>query len=205
MIVGAIASAATIALGAITGNPLLVAAGVIMAVMVVDSIVSEASDGKYSIAAGVAAIAKECGASEETAKWIGFGVSMTIMLVGVILSFGAAGAGSAAQASTTAMNVIAKVTSASNIVSGITAMGNGACTIAGAVFDYQIAQSQARTKDLEAILERLRLATETEESFLKFILEKFQNLQSAVNELVEKSNEALGAITGGAEAATAMA
>ena len=58
MIVGAIASVASIAAGAITGNPLLIAAGVIGIGMTIDSVMSVASDGKYSIAAGFTELGK---------------------------------------------------------------------------------------------------------------------------------------------------
>ena len=55
VIVGAIASVATIVAGAATGNPLLIAGGAVMLTMSINSAVSMATDGKVSISAGIAA------------------------------------------------------------------------------------------------------------------------------------------------------
>jgi hypothetical protein len=90
-IVSVIAAAATVAAGILSANPLLIAGGIILSVMAVDGIVSQASDGKYSLAAGVGEIAKKCGASDATAQKIGMGVSIGITVLGVALSLGASG------------------------------------------------------------------------------------------------------------------
>ncbi|MDR3205096.1 MAG: type III secretion system translocon subunit SctE [Deltaproteobacteria bacterium] len=190
MAVGALASIATIALGAVTGNPLLVAAGVMMAIMVVDSIVSEASDGKYSISAGVAEIAKACGADEETAKWIGFGVNMALMAITMVLSFGAAAGGGVAAAASQITSILSKVQTVTNIVNGVNMIGQGSVAICSAIVDHDIAQNQADMKELEALLQKILTAMETEEAFLKFILEKFEKLVSGVSEIIEQSNQA---------------
>jgi hypothetical protein len=197
MALGAIASIATIALGAMTGNPLMVAAGVMMAVMVVDSILSEATEGKYCISGGVAAAAEACGADEETARWIAFGVSCALTVASIALSFGAAGAANGVEATTKIMNFMVKLQQASNVISGVTAIGSGACGVAQAVFDYEIAESQATTKELEAILERIRESIETEEDFLKFVMEKFEGLATKVSGIVKESHEAQLAVQTG--------
>jgi hypothetical protein len=190
MAVGAIAAAATIAIGAMTGNVLMVAAGALMAIMVVDSIVSEATDGKYSLSAGVAALAKECHASEETAQWIAFAASMVLVAATVVLSFGAAGAGSAASMAGKIGTILGKVQQATALINGVAAIGSGAVQIRAAVLNYETANSQVRTKKLQAILERLREAFETEEDFLKFIVEKFAKIVSAVADIIKKHFEA---------------
>jgi hypothetical protein len=190
MVVGAIAAVATVVAGALTANPLMVVAGVMMGVMVVDSIVSEASDGKYSISAGVAALAEKCGASEDTAKWIGFGATMLMVVATTALSFGSSFAGSASQLTGQLGSILAKVQQVSSLINGINAIGTGATQIADAAFGYQVSQSQARTKDLEAVLERLRQATETEEEFLKYVVEKFEKMISSVSDVIQKNNEA---------------
>jgi hypothetical protein len=197
MVLGAIASIATIALGAMTGNPLMVAAGVVMAVLVVDSIISEASDGKYSMAAGVSALAEACGASEEAAKWIGFGFQMAMILTSVVLSFGAAGAASATTAATQVMGALVKVQQATAVVSGLVSIGSGAAQIAQAVLEYDMASSHARTKELEAILERLRESIETEEDFVKFLMENLETLMAKVGEIVKEAAETSMALAAG--------
>jgi hypothetical protein len=203
MALGAIASIATIAVGALTGNPLMVAAGIVMAVLVVDSIVSEATDGEHGIAAWTADIAEACGASEETAKWIGFGVTMAMTVLSVCLSFGAAGASTATKIADTAMNILVKVQQAATLTSGMVSMASGTGKILQAVYDYQIADSKVTSKELEAILERLKESIDSEEDFLKFLVENFEGLISKVGDLVKKGAEAQMEIAAGGPPAMA--
>ncbi|GHU32780.1 type III secretion system protein [Betaproteobacteria bacterium] len=197
MALSAIASVVTVAVGVLTANPVLVAAGVIMAVMAVNSIVSEATDGKVSIAAGIAKLAEACGASEETAKWIGFAFEMAITLVGVCLSFGAgltASAAKAAEAAGTVVNFLAKASSVTSVLSGVNTMIGGGVSIANSVYDYQITNSKAMQKELEAIMERLRAAIEMETDFLEAVMKRVEELLADVKEIVEGNNEAQAAI-----------
>ncbi len=205
MIVGAIASAASIVAGALTGNPLLIAAGVIGMTMTVDSVVSMASDGKYSIAAGFTELGKKMGMSDEAAQWFGFGMNMGIMLVSVGVSFGAgfaSSASSAAQLSSEAVKKAVDVTSmaakVSNIASGVLTTATGAGTIAGAVFDYNIASSQADSKELEAILERLREAIEMDRKLVEAEMERANSLMEQVRDIVGDCVNAQAAILTGA-------
>jgi hypothetical protein len=87
---GAIGTALAVGAAVMTGNPALIAGALIGAAMLVNSIVSTASDGKYSLAAGVGALAKEFGASDSAAQWIGFAVEMALVVVGAALSIGGA-------------------------------------------------------------------------------------------------------------------
>ena len=57
-----------VTIGALTGNPLLIAAGSIFAAMTINSILSEASGGKISIASGIAELAKEAMTKQATGK-----------------------------------------------------------------------------------------------------------------------------------------
>jgi hypothetical protein len=201
MIAGAVAAIGTIAIGLLHANPVMVGAGILMGVMVIDSIVSEATGGKISIAAGVTALLTALGVSEDTAKWIAFGVTMIMMAATVVLGFGASAAGSATTMATQAGSILAKIQQASAIISGVTAMGTGAVTIEQAVLDYKVSNSKAMTKELEAILARLQESMETEEDFLKFIMEKFEDLLSSVSEVVKQTNEAQAQVlSGGAPA-----
>ena len=204
-IVGAIASAASIVAGALTGNPLLIAAGVVGMAMTIDSVVSLASDGKYSIAAGFTELGKKMGMSDEAAQWFGFGVNMAIMVASIAVSFGAGFATSAnsiANASSQTVQKLSQITSmaskATNIASGVTNIGTGATTIAGAVVDYKIAQSQADSKELEAILERLRQAIEMDKDLVEAEMERANDLMGKVREIVEDCVSTQGAILGAA-------
>lgn len=78
VIVGAIASVATIVAGAATGNPLLIAGGAVMLTMSINSAVSMATDGKVSISAGIAAGLKACGVPEDIAGYVGMACELAI-------------------------------------------------------------------------------------------------------------------------------
>lgn len=204
-IVGAIASAASIVAGALTGNPLLIAAGVVGMAMTIDSVVSLSSDGKYSIAAGFTELGKKMGMSDEAAQWFGFGVNMAIMVASIAVSFGAGFASSAsgiANATSQSMQKLVQISSiaskVTNIASGVTSMGTGAATIAGAVFDYNISQSQADSKELEAILERLREAIKMDRDLVESEMERANDLMSKVREIVGECVDAQAAILGAA-------
>ena len=185
MILGAIASVATIAAGVITANPLLIAGGSIGLLMCVNGIVSEATEGKVSIGAGVAELAKLCGASEETAKWIGFGVEMAIMLVGVVLTLGAGIGSMAGQTVSTAARVTTVISTTTTILNGANSVAQGAVQIAASVYDYEIAKARAEMQELQAILEKIQAAMQSEEDFVEAMMEKFQDLLGKVNDIVQ--------------------
>ncbi len=202
-IIGAIASAASIVAGALTGNPLLIAAGAVGMAMTIDSVVSLASDGKYSLAAGFTELGKKMGMSDETAQWFGFGVNMAFMVASIAVSFGAGFASSAGgianaagQTAQKAAQVTSMASKVTNIASGAVSMGSGAATIAGAVFDYNISQSQADSKELQAILERLREAIKMDRDLVESEMERANDLMSKVREIVGECAEAQTAILG---------
>ena len=207
IILSAVASVATIAIGAATGNPLLIAAGVILAAMTVNSILSVATDGKVSIAAGVGAIAKACGASDEVAMWLGFGVEIGISLVGCVLSLGAGfssagalAAEGAAKAGAVAGKVvqIAGMTSkVATIASAANSIGMGAAQGVDAYYSYKITMSLADQKELAAILERIQQAISMEQDFLESIIERANKLAGDVGEIVKNNAEAQTAVLTG--------
>ena len=206
-IVGAIASAASIVAGALTGNPLLVAAGVVGMAMTVDSVVSLASDGKYSLAAGFTELGKKMGMSDEEAQWFGFGVNMALMVGSIAISFGAGFASSAGsianvagQTAQKAAQITSMASKVSNIASGAVSIGSGSATIAGAVFDYNISQSQADSKELEAILERLRESIKMDRDLVEAEMERANDLMSKVREIVGECAETQSVILGASPA-----
>jgi hypothetical protein len=200
MIVGAIAAAATITLGAMTGNPLLVAAGVMLAISTIDSAVSMATDGKVSMMAGFAALGEAMGMSEQTAKWFALGCQLAFTLVAVGLSFGAAGASASATMATKIADagkiaeISAKITTVSGIVSGIAGTGQGVTQVCSAVTAYQIAKSQITTVELDKILEQLREAIKRSQEFVEAEMDKANDILSKVKEIVEDTNETTTAI-----------
>ncbi len=200
-VLGALASAVTIAVGVCTGNPLLIAGGVVGMVMAVDCMVNVATDGKASMAVGIAKLAELCGASEETAQWIGLGFQVAMTLVAVGLSFGGA-AGSLASAGTTAttttLSMINKAQAGLQIISGFNTAAIGSANIAGAVFDYDVAMNQADLVELQAILEQIKMAQEFEEAMIQAEMERSNSLLSSVNDIIDESNSTAMAIMSGA-------
>ncbi|MBS6141383.1 MAG: type III secretion system translocon subunit SctE [Bilophila sp.] len=191
VVLGAIASVATIAAGAATGNPLLIAGGAVMLTMSLNSILSMATDGKVSIGAGIAAGLEALGVREDIAAYTGMAFELAITLVGVGLTMGGS-FGSAAETARKTLADVADITlKVTNISSSVVQMGSGATGIAGAVYDYKISNSYADTKLLEAVLERLRQALEVEQDFMKGVVERAGKLNEDVNELVEGCNESL--------------
>jgi hypothetical protein len=197
MVLGAIASVAAIAAGAVTGNPLLIAGGIVALTMSVNAMVSEGTDGKVSIGAGVAALAEKCGASEDVARWIGFGMETAITLVGAGISIGGGVAQLGSAVATAAAKTVNMVSLGLNIAQGVTTVGQGAAQITGAVYDYRIAQAKADMKDLEAILARIQQAMENEESFLESVMERVQDLFGKVTDIVKGNAEAQTAVLTG--------
>lgn len=198
-IVGAIASVATIAAGALTANPLLIGVGIAAAVMTVDSVVSLASDGKYSMMAGFTALAKACGADDKTAQWIAMGIQIALTVVVVAASCGAAlgaGAGAAAstagsvastagQATKTALSITQLAQKITNCLNATLQVANGSATIANAVISYKVEDSKASTKELEAILERIRESIKSDQKLVESEMERANKLLSSVKDIVD--------------------
>ena len=203
-ILGAIASVATIAIGAATGNPLLVAAGVVGIAMSVDSALSMATDGKVSLSAGITAACKACGMSEDTAKWVAFGINMGLMVASVAVSFGAAAGSSAAAASgkiaeagakaAQTISTVSKVATVGNVAQGVTGVGQGICSAGLTYTQYQISKLEANKVDIDAILENLRNLMEMEQDLVEEQMKAADQLMSDVKDIVEDCSQTATAI-----------
>ena len=196
MVIGAVAAVATTVAGIASGNPLMIAAGITAGLMAIDSLVSTASDGKYSIAAGFQALGEKLGMSEDAAKWLGFGVSMAMMLTTTVLSFGAAASTSAAQIST----ALAELTSTTNVISGLTGIGSGIGEAGLAVSNYKLSSLEANKVDIEAVLEKLRNAIEMSEDLIEAQLETSNKLLTGVKDIIDGCGETSTAILTGSPA-----
>lgn len=197
---GAITAAATVALGVATGNPLLIAAGSIMAFMTINSIASVASDGVASISNGISAAVKACGGSDELAQWLGFAIEISISLVACGLTLGAASSSSIAQMVDSSSNVIrtaSQVTVTAVGVSGLTTVMQGVTQGVGAYYDYNISMSKADQREFAAMLEKLQEAIAMEQDFMKAIIERSSELIGKVGEIVQENAAAQTAVLGG--------
>lgn len=182
--IGIALAAVAAGLACATGNPLLIAGAVIGMALAVDSIASLASDGKYSLATGF-------GTDSEAGKIVSQ-VFMGLLMVANIacnitgaVKMSADIAKGAVDIATKAMTITAKGSTISNIASGINSVGTGATTIGTAVIQYQVENSKANIKDLEAILQRLREAMDIEKSLMQSEMERANELLSDVKELVD--------------------
>lgn len=182
--IGIALAAVTTGLACATGNPLLIAGAVIGMTLAIDSIASLASDGKYSLATGF-------GTENEGAK-IFCQVLMGALMVANIacnisgaVKLSADVAKGAVDLATKAMTIAAKAGTINNIASGVNSVGTGAVTIGSAVIQYQVENSKANIKDLEAILQRLRDAMDVEKNLMEAELERANALLTDVKELVD--------------------
>jgi len=201
MVVGAIAAAATIALGVLTANPLLIAAGACAAFATIDSIVSMASDGKASFASLVSTVLKACGVSEKTANIIGTVASTAVVLAGVFLSFGAAGVASSAkiseQVTTAFLKILARGTTISNIVGGVAGVGVGVTQIGTSVASYKAQKAEAVKVNIDAILERMRASVKMYNEFIEQQMETAENLMEDTKQIIDGCAETNTAILTG--------
>ncbi|NCD25482.1 MAG: type III secretion system protein [Deltaproteobacteria bacterium] len=201
MIVGAIASVATIAAGVLTGNPLLVVAGCIGMAMTIDSVLSMATDGKVCMMAGFEKLGKAMGMSDETAKWFAFGMQMAVMVAAIGVSIGAGLASTSAsaanitsQAAQKAFDVTVLAQKVLNFTSAGLNVAQGGTTIASAVVDYKVAQTKITAKELEAILERIKEAIEMDRKLVENEMERANDLMAKVTEIVKGCAETQTAI-----------
>ena len=193
-IVGVIAGLATTAVAIGTGNVALGIAGVLGTIAAIDGIVSTASDGKYSISAGVSALAKSMGASEDASKWIGFGVSMALTVTTVAVSFGAAITSAGTRTAAKLFEVGTKIATAANIGAGVTGVAQGAGNIALTVSQNKVARSKAKQVDIDAVLETLRNNIKMNEDLIQEEMQAADNLITAVKDIVDDCTQTATAV-----------
>jgi hypothetical protein len=197
MILGAIAAVASLVIGIVTVNPLLIAGGAILTVMTANSILSEASDGKYSISAGIAAAAEKLGADKSTAQWIGMGFELALTITGCAFtlggSFGAAGAkaleaaAKSAEISGKVMQIAGITAKVSAVAGGISSIGTGVAQGVDAGFDYWITTNKAEQKELQAIMERITQSTAMETDFIEAMMKRTAELLEQVTRIVKEN------------------
>lgn len=196
-IFGAIASVATIAVGVVTGNPLMIIGGALGAVMAIDSIVSTASDGKYSIAAGFTELGKKLGMSDEAAQWFGFGMNLLVVSVGIVVGLctGSAASSVANLANATkGLQMMAQISAYANVASALANAGGAIGSIGQAVVSYQLAQIKANKIDIDAILERMREQYKITQEFIESELDTANKLMEDVTDIVADCGETATAI-----------
>ena len=179
IIVGAVAMVAAVS----TGNVVMGIGAGLLLLSFLDSAASAISGGKVSIAAGIASIDKD----SAVAKWIGLGISLAIGITGAIMT----GVG-AAQASASLANSLSLTASkVGSAASGFTQVVSGAGGIVSAVYKNDYENLNADIKKLQAILQRLKAADDSDTEQIKKILEKAQSVADGVKKMVDDCNETM--------------
>ena len=177
--VGAVAMVAAVS----TGNVVMGIGAGLLLLSSLDSAASAISGGKVSIAAGIASIDKD----SAVAKWIGLGISLAIGITGAIMT----GEG-AAQASASLANSLSLTASkVGSAASGFTQVVSGAGGIVSAVYKNDYENLNADIKKLQAILQRLKAADDSDTEQIKKILEKAQSVADGVKKMVDDCNETM--------------
>ena len=179
IIVGAVAMVAAVS----TGNVVMGIGAGLLLLSSLDSAASAISGGKVSIAAGIASIDKD----SAVAKWIGLGISLAIGITGAIMT----GVG-AAQASASLANSLSLTASkVGSAASGFTQVVSGSGGIVSAVYKNDYENLNADIKKLQAILQRLKAADDSDTEQIKKILEKAQSVADGVKKMVDDCNETM--------------
>lgn len=202
MIFQAIGAALAIALGAVlsavcpVAGALMIAAGVVGIVMLVDSVVQKATG------MGIAGnIAKACGASpEECAKAdMGFRISMAI--VGIVLAIASAAVSGGATFANAVQQLSTAVQSfqkAAQTVQNITTMASAATEITStairtdaAVTEADAKKLQATVKDTEALMQTLDEMIDMALSRLIAASNRFNDMLDAITDMMQDRSKSL--------------
>lgn len=193
--IGVIAAVASLAVGIATANPALITAGIIGSIMAVESIVSQATDGKVSLLNGITELLKVCGVDEEAAQIAGMAIQMAIMVAAIAVSVvsavkqvGSKAVELSSKLSEQIFNIAMKSQLVLNITSAALAGVQGSLGIANAIFQNEAEKTKANTKELEALMEQVRMAFENEQTLLKNEMERVSTLLEKVSELVRNCN-----------------
>ncbi len=194
MAVAVVGAVATIAASGGAAAPIILGAAALL--MTADSITQEATDGKVGFGPGFIAgkIAKACGTSEETARWIQFGVDIAASIA--LMAGGAVAASKAVNAAAKAADTVNKfqkiagsVSKASAMAGAAVGVAQGGTGIANAFNEKDIANIRADQKRLNALLERLAVSNDLTAEHLKRVLERVEETLQEVAEIVDGSVE----------------
>lgn len=202
-ILGAVSSALTLVLGALTANPVLVGAGVVGMTLAIDSTVSLTSDGKYSLAVGFAKLGEAMGLSKEDAQYFSLGLQLILSALNIALSAGAglasnsssiANAGGSIEKIAKLIGTTQKVTTISN---ALVSTSDGTTNIISSVIKYSLEHLKINNKEVEALLQRINEALQSEKDIIKTEIQRINFLYTQIMEIINQKNNAQQAILHG--------
>ncbi len=208
-VIGSIAGIVAGAVGTVAGGAgvLLVAGSTLLLATAISSILSEATDGKVSIAAGYAEFFKLFGIPDNVADIMGMVYEMLYVIVGCALTLGAgamsASASFANAAASTAKNaaemaltvaekvekMATKILSIAAFIGGAVAIASGSIEIYQSRVQYDRDMDKAFLKELEAMMDRLKVADEMDLDKVDALMQQFNDLLAAVNQLIDNLNQ----------------
>lgn len=198
-ILGAIGGALAIAAGAASGNPLLVAAGVMAIVASIDAAMSSLSDGKVSISAGITKALEAMGVPAETAQWIAFGVQLAMIALTIAVGFASGGGGAMAGVSKIAdmfskaqdvakmAQMIEKASKIVQIAGSVNQSAIGGTGIGTAVVQSNIKVNEAEQKEIESAITKVKAKIELLQDFFKNQMEQFNAIMKIVTDIIQDS------------------
>ena len=202
MALAAVACVAMIATG--VGAGVGVAGLVLLGVSLLDNVldaVGQAVNGQgWGLTSLIALGIEKATGDKEAAQWVKVGLDLAISIAAIACTCGAS-SGAAGRSLEDVANIIGKV---SSIAQGVTGAASSGAAIASAVYTKEAEDARAAQKRLEAILEQLMMMNDVITKHLKELLETTQKTTETVNDIVKENADMQTAIltTGGG---TAMA
>ena len=165
-VLGAICALAAGVFGAMHGNVLMVVGAVMALFSIADQITQLSSGGELGIAQEILKRAQANGSNEMASMISAQVMVMLITVAGAVFS---AGLGS----SSASMTVAARTLNVGiNVFSGINSVISGSVGIASSVVNFEIENLKADSKELEAILMRIQVASELDAQNIEDIMKK---------------------------------
>ena len=200
MALGALAGIGSFILGCVTGNPLLIAGGLMLTLSTAEQIMSTATDGKISLQGLGEYIIEKHGGNKEACMYTCMAITMALGLAGAILTAGGASGSALANLSTSAQKITAIAQTTTNYINAATSIVSGSVNIAYAVNSAELQNIKAEGLDLEAILQSIAVAMELDTEQIKKILEKSNDMAEGVKQILNDCNKTVGAVLTGAPA-----
>ncbi len=184
-IVTAILSVTAIVAGAMTGNPLLIGAGIAGLYFATSGAVEQATGKGLTTR-----ILEGCGVSPDKAALAGMIIdTLGSIITGIITGAGLAHAIKAADIGAKASVLVARLTYGTSIASGLASVGSGTAGGFSAYYKYGSENLKADELELKKAMEKLLMEDQESQKLVKRILEFFQTMTDDVNQIVKDKTQ----------------
>ncbi len=194
------------------GSALFIIVGVIgMAASLttgVSSVVSDFSNGRHSLSKAIMDCAEKHGYAREDAKQLAQQIEMALIATSIVCSVvqggamlqaaGTAGGTVMTNMADKTINIASKIPTWLGVSleggNALLSTGEGAMQIVDSVYSSEASSSGSRQKELQAILENLRVAISEEKDFFQAVMERSNKLLEDVSQLVNEFNKSQAAV-----------